>query len=151
MKNRRLYKVDLLKQDTCLTYAIRRLNIMSFLSMTEHQLFTLDITKALDEYFSTEEFSHDKIHVGCLLLWNKPKSIYINNSIEEHGSCKQRECIVGIHVGVVEHISEYNGNFLFSDVTRMNNKWGLPEIRVRQISELEQMPAYILIPKNIKY
>lgn len=122
--------VILKKNDTCLTYSLKRIGFEKYLDYSD-----------LKTYFEYIKFNTNILNPGDILLWDKKKyKHWVPNEITKEGIIKSKNLLLGFHLGV------YEGNDNFSDVTRRTD--GAPQyypyIRMRSLSEISRKPDYIL-------
>ena len=125
--------VKLTKNDTCLTYDLKRLglpkDLCSYINLHEH----------FHQYSFIRQ--KDKLQIGDILLWDKetkwdwmPIAIK-NNTIVWENTPRS------FHFGI------YEGNEFFSDCTRLVIP-PHPTLRMRTITSLQKTPDWVLRPIN---
>jgi len=128
-----LNKVILLKTDTCLTYALRRIGKDELVNKVNYE--------NVHDYFESFQFTDRKrlnLKVCDILLWQRDaKYIDMPWEISIDGKILWHRKIMGSHVAV------YEGDGIISDNTRLINP-PHPSIRVRKLEQLNKMPDYIL-------
>lgn len=128
----KLKDFQITKNDTCLTYAVKRIGL-DFDFCNYH---------TLREEFDFENYYDFSLSVGDILFWDQkmewdwmPTEI-ISGKIISH------------RVPVKFHFAVYEGNGIISDCTRLDYN-PHPSLRFRNINNIEEQPNWILrIKKN---
>lgn len=150
-----LKRVTLTKNDTCLTYVIKRTGIETNLK------FTVDIPDNLLLSFNGEV---TKLKVGDIIGWRANRKVaLLRNEISSIGGKPvviHNPVYVHIHLAVIEQIEEIKGNTIItvSDCVRKENVNSVPEIRLKVLNlrgdepkETEvRLPDFILNVSKLK-
>lgn len=134
-----LFPVKITKQDTCWTYACKRLN----------HIPKCEWLSALDENYKLQKFNLELINVGDIVVWNaRRKTILLPMEIDENGLILTVPIEDEIHTGIVEQVLIENNivqRLLISDVTKSTNINSIPIIRIRNLfSEGQRQPDYFI-------
>lgn len=150
-----LKRVILTKNDTCLTYVIKRTGIETNLK------FTVDIP---DDLLLSFNGDFTKLKVGDIIGWKANRKIaLLRNEISSIGGKPvviHNPVYVHIHLAVVEQIEEIKSNTIItiSDCVRKENVNSVPEIRLKVLNlrgdepkETEvRLPDFILNVSKLK-
>lgn len=133
-------KVLLTKNDTCLTYVLKRIG-----KYKQEKTYSLDL---YNEYFdSSLLLDISTLKVGDIIMWSS-KEFYEQYPYEilESGIIITHNILRGRHCGVIEEILD-NNNILYSDCTRQNSEVGIPQINMKNLVDIKT-PDYLLIFKT---
>ena len=150
-----LKRTVLTKQDTCFTYAIKRVGLETKLK------FLADLPKEAIKEFDGD---YKKLQVGDIIGWQgKNKYALLVNEISSIGGKPviiENPVYVHIHLAVVEEVRTHKGEYLItvSDCVRKENVNSVPEIRLKLLSlrddapkETEvRLPDIIIIKSKLK-
>ncbi len=124
----KLHDVTITKNDTCLTYALKRLGLNPDLCTYSN----------IHEHFQQKPFNPSKLQVGDILLWDKDiKWEWMPITI-------QNKTITWANIPRGFHFAIYEGDNLFSDCTRLVTP-PHPTLRLRTISDLKKYPDWIMV------
>lgn len=154
-----LKRVILTKNDTCLTYVIKRTGIETNLK------FTVDIPDdCFIEYKTKDNKTTTALQIGDIIGWRANRKIaLLRNEISSIGGkpvVLYNPVYVHIHLAVIEQIEEIKGNTIItiSDCVRKENVNSVPEIRLKVLNlrgdepkETEvRLPDFILNVSKLK-
>lgn len=136
-----LCSVKLNRQDTCLTYAMKRLGFEKLLTLG------LNSVSNLDQFFDFSEYDGKILEKGTLVCWNlHQEEILIPNEISDDGSIHTNKLLINFHLGVVEN-SELQ---LVSDSTR-KIEIGIPIVRVRSLNDIRKPDQILQLRKDFNF
>lgn len=126
-----LKPVKLLKTDTCLTYAFKRIGKSNLIDDVSYD--------NIHDFFESSVYrKNKKLNIGDILYWNRDsKFVDLPWEIDINGKILWHRKIINSHVAV------YEGDDIISDNTRFVQP-PHPTLRVRKLSQLNKMPDYIL-------
>lgn len=126
-----LRRVRINKQDTCLTYALKRTGL---------DYLDLSCTSNIEKFFNLIEFDLKKIEIGDIIYFSKYKyNLEIPTEITEDG------IILESNISVRNHCVVYEGNGFYSDCTRSETKFlGNASLRIRKYEDFKYEPSFIL-------
>lgn len=127
--------VTITKHETCLSYALKRIGLEN-----------TDVYKyehLSDDFEIIPFLLGTKLKVGHILLWDSNlETADLPWHITEDGRIINQPVKRRIHLGVWE------GDGLVSDCSRLNSQGSLPQLRLRNLSDIGRRPDKILILKK---
>ena len=153
-------RVVLAKNDTCLTYVIKRTGVETNLK------YTVDIpADCFVEYKQKDNKTTAALHVGDIIGWRANRKVaLLRNEISSIGGKPviiHNPVYVHIHLAVIEQIEELKGNTIItiSDCVRKENVNSVPEIRLKLLNLREdgepketevRLPDFVISRSKLK-
>lgn len=133
-------RVKLTKNDTCLTYVLKRIG-----AYNNEKNYTLDL---YDEYFDTKIFDDiNNLKIGDIIMWTAKEHMeQYPFEILENGMIITHNVLRGRHCAIIENIID-DSNIFYSDCTRINSEVGIPQINIKNLFD-SRTPDYVLTLKK---
>lgn len=126
--------VILTKDDTCVTYALKRVGIN----------LSIKYASELNNYFEFIPFQKNLATKGTIICWNKRAFISnLTTEITEDGILINHSYIVNEHIAVIEDLNIETA----SDCIKKGNPNSIPSINIMKLSECRE-PDFILTIKK---
>ena len=134
-----LNEVLITKFDTCLTYALKRINLEYLIDKG------LTSIKYIETYFELMDFDINLCQEGLLICWDSNQDeILIPNHISPEGIITENLVVRHYHLGVIE---DFN---LVSDCTRKVYD-GIPCIRMRNFDNVRYPDKYLILKDDYRF
>lgn len=134
----KLQAVTLSKEDTCLTYALKRVGLID-------KITTRDTEYLEEDFFFIPYESQSQLTIGSILVFSKhEKKLIVPDTIDVQGRIISHERLQ------LRHLAVYEGNGLISDCTTITNYdfSGCRIMRMRELHLLKLNPSFVLRAKD---
>jgi len=140
----KLKPVKLLKNDTCLTYALKRVGLDLPIHDSEEVEQYFDLFDVHAGWIEFPDANPDRLRVGDILMWaDNERYAILPDEIDEYGQIISHRRLVLRHFGVVEPRD------MVSDCTVSSRDYPFCRtIRLQRLRDVSDKPTYLLRLKD---